>query len=362
MTNFSKNTFMRASQLLADESYRGFRKLLLVGLFVLPCLSSGQVEKTRSWTNVEGVKVLAKILRVEENEKFEKTIILEVAGKETRVPLNLLSQDDQNYVWGFEQRQPVGELSKFEITPPSEERDFLSAHHMESWMWKGEVYGNEFSMPFQLHVPPAEKIKKNEKLPIIVHLHGTGGLGTGNLKPLFSDAGGIAKSYLSEEFQRYQACYVMIPQGNVEGCWFGIGVTSPARTMKAVVNALRLLTQDERFSVDPTRIYLIGLSLGGAGVFEGVAKFPGFFAAGIPISYVGYPSRFKKEWNNASPLWVVINKHDLYYPNLRGFRQHYLKIGGKIRTTVFDQKGHNAWSKLFKDEGIRQWLFRQKLD
>lgn len=332
--------------------------------FIISANIPAEIENTRTWTSSEGKAVLAKIMRIETDKEDinEKIIFLEVSGRETRVKLSSLSEKDQDYVEKFENRQPFGNYAAYPINPPSDQRDYLADHHLQSLLWKGRVFGKDREMPFQLHVPPADNHKKGEKLPLIIHLHGTGGFGTENLNPIFRDAGGLAKFYVGEEFQRYQPCYILIPQGADGGCWAGMDVHTPPNAIVTVADITRLLQDDENFDIDPARIYLVGLSLGGQGVFEGISNYPNLYAAGIPIAYVGFTQYFKKEWRNTRPLWIAINKEDLYYKKLRPFRKHYLEQGGEIRTTVFDQGGHDAWTKLLTEEGVRQWLFRQKIE
>ena len=67
--------------------------------------------------------------------------------------------------------------------------------------------------------------------------------------------------------------------------------------------------------------------MGGAGAFQAMAKFPGFFAASVPISYVDTPKIFHE--GNCGPIWIVINAGDRNYEErMEEFKSHYRDVGG----------------------------------
>jgi len=141
--------------------------------------------------------------------------------------------------------------------------------------------------------------------------------------------------------------------------WANLSWTEPTCALSACVHAIRILAETPGYRIDLSRIYVTGLSMGAAGAFQGMAKFPGFFAAAVPISYVTTPKLFNE--GNAGPMWVVINKGDENYEErLKKFRRHYLAMGGTFRATVNDVKGHDAWTDLISDHSFRNWLFRRE--
>jgi predicted peptidase len=101
--------------------------------------------------------------------------------------------------------------------------------------------------------------------------------------------------------------------------------------------------------------------MGASGAYQAMAKFPGFFAGAVPISYVPSPSIFHQ--GNVGPMWIVINRGDGdYEERLKNFRQHYEYMGGTLKETVYDQKNHDAWNRLVSDPAFRDWLFRRELE
>lgn len=324
---------------------------LTAGLLLGTGLVSGQVEKGRTWTSSEGKKIFGVLQSLEDGG-----IVLDVGGKVVQVKRGQLGEEDQAYLEGYATRQPFGAIKVMELEGETEREAWLGEHGMRSFVWKGDG----LEVPFLLHVPD---LKEGEKAPLLVYLHGTGGIGTDNLKPLFKDGDGVAKSFMEEKFQSYRSCFVMIPQSHKMGGWWNSSLTLPGSVMRGVVDAIRLMDADPKIGIDPAQIYVTGLSMGGLGVYDGLSKFPGFFAAGIAISAVYPEAAFSREKDNLAPLWVAVNKGDRdNEERLRTFRRHYINEGGDIRISVFDQKGHNAWDALLKDQSFRQWLFRQKVE
>ena len=324
-----------------------------------PVPAMAKIGEQRDWTDSQGRKLEARLMKIETD-----AVILKIGIKEHRLALDDLSKADQAYVNDLRPKPPLGEISEFTITQ-SESGDlggWLESHHMRSLQWKGKPrkHADEFTLPFQLHVPPDTADNSDELLPLLVHLHGTGGIGSDNLKQ-FSDGGGVVKSFVGKELQGYQKTYIMIPQTARMSGWYALSFTDPSYELRAIVHAIRILAETPGYRVDLSRIYVTGLSMGGAGAFQAMAKFPGFFAAAIPIAYVDTTKIFNE--GNVGPIWVAINRGDRNYEDrLQKFRRHYLAMGGKIRTTEFDKGGHDAWTNLLGNAKFRNWLFRRQLD
>jgi len=330
--------------------------VIMTSFLCLPGAASGQIGAQRMWTDTEGRQVEARLMRIEAD-----AVVIKIGIKEHRLELGKLSEADRKYVEGLRPKPPAGEVSGYPVHPPSELKEWLDANHMRSLQWKGipRPHADEFTLPFQLHEPPVTAANTGKALPLLVHLHGTGGIGQDNLKQI-SDGGGVVQMFMDKRFQGYQETYIMIPQtANMSG-WYALSYTDPSYALRAIVHAIRLLAESPGYRIDLSRIYVTGLSMGGAGAFQAMAKFPGFFAAAVPIAYVDTPKIFNE--GNAGPMWVVINRGDHNYEErLRAFRKHYNAMGGLIRISVNDMKGHDAWTSLLGDHKFRNWLFRREL-
>lgn len=338
------------------SSKRQLTKAIGILVVFFPLLAFGQIGKTRAWTDSSGNEFVAKLVRINED-----SVLLDVRGQTFTIELEKLSKVDQTFIKGLT-KPAAGAISDFEVHTDEKLTAWIKENHMRSLQWKGkpDEWSDEMNLNFQLHVPPKEKRKFGEKYPLLVHLHGTGGIGENNLQQ-FGDGGEVAKKFMSKEFQEKQACYIMLPQTPRMSGWYALAYTDPSQELEAIVHAIKLMAQSPDYDVDLSRIYVTGLSMGGAGAFQAMAKFPGFFAAAAPTSYVDIPRLFNR--NNCGPMWVAVNAGDYRYEeDLKEFTEHYISVGGTIKTSVFNNKGHDAWTQLYTDESFRDWLFQQKIE
>lgn len=90
-------------------------------------------------------------------------------------------------------------------------------------------------------------------------------------------------------------------------------------------------------------------------------KLNNFYATGMAIAAVDDGQSLFKD-NCGTPLWVVLNKGDRAEPVglLNQFAAKYRKFGGKIKITLLEGSGHNAWDRAFGDKKFVTMLFRQK--
>jgi hypothetical protein len=321
-----------------------------------PMIPEGQIGAMRMWTNTLGKQVEARLTRIIDNASIQ----IRVGKKEYTVPLAKLSEADRKYVDGLRPEPPAGKVLVYAINPNEKLKTWLVENHMQSLQWKGapRPLADEYTLPFQLHAPPETEANRGKKLPLLVHLHGTGGIGTDNLRQ-FICGGGVAKVYVGPSFQNDQATYVMIPQTSKKSGWYSLSYTDPSYALRAIVHSIRILAETPGYRIDLSQIYITGLSMGGAGAFQAMAKFPGFFAGAVPIAYVDTPKIFHE--GNVGPMWIVLNSSEQnYVKRLDAFREHYNNMGGNIEITINDKKGHDAWNRLVRDPKFRDWLFRRQ--
>jgi predicted peptidase len=111
--------------------------------------------------------------------------------------------------------------------------------------------------------------------------------------------------------------------------------------------------------VDPGRIYLTGLSMGGMGVWELAARYPDRFAALIPICGIGGPwfaSRLAE-----IPVWAFHNEDDQAVP-VSGTTEVVEAIkaaGGNARMTIKPTGGHDSWTAAYDDPQLYAWMLEQ---
>jgi len=301
-------------------------------------------EKPRTWTQNNGKTAYGQLVGIEGDH-----ISLNIRGRIFKLSLNDFSDKDLNYVQEVRGNLPKGKIEKY--TPKlSDEKDkvFFNNHHMSSLVWRGE--GGE-AMPLLVYQPLSKNL---EKLPVIIYLHGTGGMGVDNWKPFFVCGGGAAKHLLAESFQKKNPCIVITPQIKRHSGWYCSHYKDPSKEQVWLKNAIRVMAQEEKYAIDLDRIYIMGHSMGGHGVYEAMAKLSDFYAAGVAIAAVDDGSSLTKD-NVYGNLWIFLNSHDKAEPLsvAEDFKRKYKKLGGKIKLTIYDSRGHNAWDRALGDHDFR---------
>ena len=160
-------------------------------------------EKKREWKREDGQVARARLVDI-----MEDKIGLEIKRKTHVFPLSDFSEKDRKYVQSVIADLPSGNIEKYVPKFSDEEnKEFYDKHGMQSLVWRGDSDREVLTM---LVYQPARKL--NEKLPVIIYLHGTGGLGLDNAKPFFHCGGEAAKHLLAESFQKKHRCIVITPQ------------------------------------------------------------------------------------------------------------------------------------------------------
>jgi predicted peptidase len=112
--------------------------------------------------------------------------------------------------------------------------------------------------------------------------------------------------------------------------------------------------------IDPNRVYITGLSMGGFGTFDLLMRRPDLFAAGLPLCGGGDP-RYADKIKNI-PLWVFHGGlDDVVAPRCsRRIVEALEKIGGKVKYTEYSTMYHDIWNVTYYNPAVLEWLFAQK--
>ena len=114
-------------------------------------------------------------------------------------------------------------------------------------------------------------------------------------------------------------------------------------------------------NVDPNRVYLTGLSMGGRGAWALAARMPKQFAAVIPICGGGKPNTASTLVN--LPIWAFHGDADRVVPVTETTRmvKSIKEAGGKqVKMTIYPGVRHNSWSQTYANPEIYEWLLQQK--
>lgn len=121
------------------------------------------------------------------------------------------------------------------------------------------------------------------------------------------------------------------------------------------------------YAVDPQRIYLTGISMGGYGAWALAINYPQRFAALVPIAGgADYDTDYvPAEICGLSnvPTWAFHGEQDLNVPYTESVNaiQALQDCGGNARLTLYPDAAHaEAWERAYADDELWSWLFAQK--
>ena len=142
-----------------------------------------------------------------------------------------------------------------------------------------------------------ENVQKGKKYPLVIFLHGSGERGSDNQAQLFHGSGQFLNPVNREKYPAY-VLFPQCPEG-VPGAYMPrletlVPKDMPLDPPQAPIVTLLLELIDSyiaRPDVDPRRVYIMGISMGGIATFDIVARYPQKFAAAIPICGSVNPQR-----------------------------------------------------------------------
>lgn len=206
------------------------------------------------------------------------------------------------------------------------------------------------------------KYDANKKYPLVLFLHGAGERGNDNAAQLKHCMSEFCKPERREQFP----CYVLAPQCPAEQKWVEVDWSSDnpeypesiSRPLELTLQVIDAMLADA--AVDKSRVYVAGLSMGGYGTWDALARRPELFAAGIPIcggGNVANVAKFKQ-----IPLWCFHGAED---PVVKPEKSREMiaalrAVGSEPRYTEYPGVQHNSWTQTFANVDTFQWLFAQK--
>jgi predicted peptidase len=120
-----------------------------------------------------------------------------------------------------------------------------------------------------------------------------------------------------------------------------------------------------RYRVDPRRIYLTGLSMGGFGTWSVGLKYPERFAAIVPICGGGRPDDARQAAREKKPallslgVWAFHGALDPAVPLAESERMiaALKEVGATdVKFTVYPEAGHDSWTDSYANPELYTWL------
>jgi len=208
-----------------------------------------------------------------------------------------------------------------------------------------------------------ESITAGTRYPLVIFLHGAGERGNDNLSQLK-----YFPTWMAEQSARQaHPCFILAPQCRDEQKWVDVDWSkiestpqspTPTVDMLAVIAALEDTLQRE--PIDPARIYLTGLSMGGYGSWDLAARMPDRFAAVLPICGGGDEATAAKIKD--LPIWCFHGDADtaVRVERSRTMIEALRAAGGAPKYSELAGVGHDSWTPAYRDPDVLTWLFTQK--
>lgn len=234
------------------------------------------------------------------------------------------------------------------------------------------------NLPGRLYVPAGYDPSKSYKL--VTFLHGGGERGTDNLAQINSNINNLLKYAKQEKF------FLYAPQ--TTGGWSG-------GSLEQVSNMIAKSTID--YSIDRSRLYVTGISLGGRGTWDMTSNYSGVFAGAVPISanrsdaadfgvlansdiWAFHARDDTDATPNTSTRRMVNsiraadgNKPPLSFPLNASTSNPYYNNGdpyysdgstfyaeNRLRYTEYASGGHGVWSRTYNESTMYDWLLARK--
>ena len=217
-----------------------------------------------------------------------------------------------------------------------------------------------FTLPYRLLKPKDHD--PQVKYPLVLFLHGAGECGNDNFKQLVHGMNDFA----SDEIMTKHPAFVIAPQCPEGRKWVEVDwrleahalPESPSVSLEATLRLIDALQKE--FAIDPSRIYFTGLSMGGYGAWDALARKPELFAAAAIICGGGDPAvaaRFKNV-----PIWAFHgDQDDVVKPQRSREMIEALKAAGGIpKYTEYKGVGHDSWTRTYSNPELYAWLFAQR--
>ena len=115
-----------------------------------------------------------------------------------------------------------------------------------------------------------------------------------------------------------------------------------------------------KYKVDPDRVYLTGLSMGGFGSWELGTSIPERFAAIAPICGGGKPSQAARLKD--VPVWAFHGAKDRVVPIARteAMIKALKDAGCEPKFTVYPEAGHDSWTETYNNPELYKWFLEHK--
>jgi predicted peptidase len=195
--------------------------------------------------------------------------------------------------------------------------------------------------PYSVFVPYG--YEDDRQWPLIVFLHGSGETGVDGVKPT-----GVGIGPAIRRNEHGFPFFTVFPQSQ-RGTWQA--GSQDAETALAILEEVRVL-----FRIDPGRIHLTGISMGGFGTWGIAASHPELWASIVPVCGGGDPA--SAGCISHIPCWAFHGEADNVVPVEQSRRMvaALRSAGGQLRYTEYEGVGHNSWDPAYATPELFEWI------
>jgi len=199
-----------------------------------------------------------------------------------------------------------------------------------------------YEYDYLLQLPEGYRENRRQRWPLVLFLHGLGERGK-NLELVKRH--GLAKAIA--QGTRYP--FIVVSPQCPDDEWWNV------LALEALIEHAA-----KKYRVDPDRIYVTGLSMGGYGTWALAQRHPERYAAVVPICGGG-EVRHAPELRSL-PLWAFHGAQDFTVPVKRSQEMidAIKAAGGSPKLTIYPEGGHNVWDETYANPELWTWLLAQK--
>lgn len=199
-------------------------------------------------------------------------------------------------------------------------------------------------LKYLVHRPPGHE-RSDRLWPLVLFLHGAMERG--------EDPAAVLRTGLPAEVARDPTfgAVMIAPQCSAETTWLDHGAALLELLDEAIAG----------WRVDPARVHLTGLSLGGMGAWLLGTQAPSRFASVVPICgsvppRAGFPAAVGALKD--VPVWAFHGVLDPVIPvrHTLALVEALKRAGGRPRLTLFPDVGHRAWDPAYADPELKAWF------
>ena len=198
----------------------------------------------------------------------------------------------------------------------------------------------EVTLDYLMFLPQDYGKEQGKKWPLMLFLHGAGERGSDVNKVKVHGPPKIVEN--KKDFP-----FILVSPQCPENKWW-----EPQEVI-ALLDEVQ-----SKYKVDPDRVYLTGLSMGGFGTWETATQYPERFAAIVPICGGGRPYSAARLKN--LPAWVFHGEKDNVVPIKRSEEMvdALKKAGGDVKFTRYPEAGHDSWTETYNNPELYDWFLK----